>query len=145
MKNTQDVRIGVMAANAGDGTEHLFLGRAILAGFATAITDVRSLGYDAVIDIEGKLLRVQVKGFDGNQISRKSRDRGGQGIDSRDPSNRGRLVTSDTADIFVAVNKKNGEVYIFAGKEIDKLPKKSFLKTKVEKNKENWAAISSMK
>ena len=107
VKNIQGVKKGVMASNAGDGTEHLFLGRAILAGFAAAITDVRSLGYDAVIDIEGKLLRVQVKGFSGNQISKKSRDRGGQGIDPKDPSNLGRSVTSDNVDIFAAVNKSS--------------------------------------
>ncbi len=78
--NINKINSGVMTANAGDSAEFIFVARAILAGFNCSSVDVRSSRYDAIIDFNGKLLRVQIKGIStGNNISFKDRDRGGQG------------------------------------------------------------------
>ena len=58
-----DVNTGTKAANDGDSAQFLFLARAVLAGYTCSNVDVRSSRYDAVIDFNGHLLRVQVKGI----------------------------------------------------------------------------------
>ena len=59
--NINDVNSGIMTANAEDSAEFIFVARAILAGFNASSVDVRSSRYDAIIDYEGNLLRVQIK------------------------------------------------------------------------------------
>ena len=82
-------------------------------------------------------------GRDGN-FSRRGRDRGGQGIDSSNPSNKGKLVTSKNCDIFAAVNKNNSEIFIFSRHEIDNLPEKMNRKD-YPQNWENWSKINESK
>ena len=138
------LEIGIKSSNEGDGAEHLFIAKAMIAGFNCSVVDIGSSKYDVVIeDKNGDLLKVQVKSFgkDGT-FSRKGRDRGGQGIDSSNPSNKGVLVTSDNCDIFVAVNKSNGEIFIFSKNEIDNLPETSMKRSDYLDNWENWAKIN---
>jgi hypothetical protein len=52
------------------------------------------------------------------------------------------LVTSENCDIFVAVNKSNGEIVIFSKDEIDSLPEKSIKRTDYPNNWENWSKIN---
>ncbi|MCR2114221.1 DNA cytosine methyltransferase, partial [Campylobacter upsaliensis] len=47
------------------------------AGFNASSVDVRSSRYDAIVDYNGTLLRIQIKGITGGLISFKDRDRGG--------------------------------------------------------------------
>lgn len=140
-KNTVGIDSGIMSANAGDSSEHFFVARAILAGFNASVVDVRSSAYDVVIDINNRLLKVQVKSSDNDVFSRKGRDRGGQGIDPTDPTNRGKIVSSKDTDLLVFVMKKTGTIFIFPKNEIDKLP--TTLKGRdYIKNMENWDLIS---
>ena len=140
--NIQGINSGIMNSNAGDSGEHFFVARAILAGFDASVVDVRTSSYDAIIDINGRLLKVQIKSFDSDSFSRRSRDRGGQGVDHNDPSNRGKLVTSKDCDLFAIILKKTGTVYIFVKEEIDKLPEKNFKAEKYRENLENWESIN---
>lgn len=146
--NLLNINTGIMTANAGDSAQFLFLARAILAGFNCSNVDVRSSRYDAVIDFEGKLLRVQVKGVSGASISFRDRDRGGQGIDHTHERNRGKRITSEDCDIYVAVDKGVGTCYIIPMKNvIDPLSDediKSVSLTRVEDYKENWNVISEV-
>lgn len=137
------LEIGTNSSNEGDGAEHLFVAKAMIAGFNCSVVDIASSKYDAVIeDKNGDLLKVQVKSFGkSGTFSRKGRDRGGEGIDSSNPSNKGSLVTSENCDIFVAVNKSNGEVFIFSKDEIDSLPINMKRKNYLE-NWENWSKIN---
>ena len=116
----------------------------MIAGFNCSVVDIGSSKYDAVIeDKNGDLLKVQVKSYGKKGVfSRRGRDRGGQGIDSSNPSNKGSLVTSENCDIFVAVNKSNGEIIIFSKDEIDSLPEKSIKRTDYPNNWENWSKIN---
>ena len=71
---------GIRMANEGDSAQFLFVARAILAGFNCSNVDLRSSKYDAVIDYDSVLLRMQVKGTSlGSNISFMSRSRGGAG------------------------------------------------------------------
>ncbi len=146
--NINRIESGVMTANAGDSAEFIFVARAILAGFNCSSVDVRSSRYDAIIDYNDKLLRVQIKGIStGNTISFKDRDRGGQGIDHRHERNRGRRITKKDCDIYVAVDKQVGICYIIPMKWADALSDdkcKSVRLSEVSYYKENWTVIKEM-
>jgi len=143
--NINNIESGVMTANAGDSAEFIFVARAILAGFNCSSVDVRSSRYDAIIDYNGKLLRVQIKGIStGNSISFKDRDRGGKGIDHKHETNIGKRITSKDCDIYVAVDKQVGICYIIPmdfADELDDEKCKNVKLHKVVKYKENWDII----
>lgn len=145
--NINNINMGVMTANAGDSAEFIFVARAILAGFNCSSVDVRSSRYDAIIDYNDKLLRVQVKGIStGNNISFKDRDRGGEGIDHRHERNIGQRITSKDCDIYVAVDKQVGICYIIPMSWADKLSLNECKNVKLDKIihfKENWDIIKN--
>ncbi len=146
--NINSVNSGVMTANAGDSAEFIFVARAILAGFNCSSVDVRSSRYDAIIDYNNTLLRVQIKGIStGNSISFKDRDRGGQGIDHKHITNIGQRITSDDCDIYVAVDRQVGICYIIPMEWADKLNNKECKTVNlklVEQFKENWDIVKEM-
>ena len=142
------VSSGTMTANAGDSAEFIFVARAILAGFNCSSVDVRSSRYDAIIDYQNKLLRVQIKGISsGNSISFKDRDRGGQGIDHKHERNIGKRITSNDCDIYVAVDKQVGICYLIPMSWADALDDSDIVSVnlkKVEEFKENWSIVQTV-
>jgi hypothetical protein len=146
--NINNIESGLMTSNAGDSAEFIFVARAILAGFNCSSVDVRSSKYDAIIDYNNKLLRVQIKGISaGNYISFKDRDRGGQGVDHRHERNIGQRITSEECDIYVAVDKQVGICYIIPMVWCDMLSYdecKSVKLDKVLEYKENWNIIKDL-
>ena len=146
--NINHIESGVMTANAGDSAEFIFVARAILAGFNCSSVDVRSSRYDAIIDFNDILLRVQIKGIStGNMISFKDRDRGGQGIDHTHERNIGKRITSKDCDIYVAVDKQVGICYIIPMKWADTLSDeecKNIKLSQIEQYKENWEMVKRL-
>jgi len=146
--NINHIKSGVMTANAGDSAEFIFVARAILAGFNCSSVDVRSSRYDAIIDYNDKLLRVQIKGIStGNIISFKDRDRGGVGIDHTHEHNKGKRITSKDCDIYVAVDKQVGLCYIIPMSWADRLDDVKCKKVKlsdIEHFKENWNIVKEL-
>lgn len=142
--NLLQINSGVMISNAGDSAEFLFVARAILAGFNASSVDVRSSRYDAIVDYNGTLLRIQIKGITGGLISFKDRDRGGQGIDYKHQSNQGKRITSKDCDIYAAVDKQVGICYLIPMSFADSLNDKECEKVRLEQislYKENWGII----
>ncbi|MCB4757758.1 MAG: hypothetical protein LGB02_00020, partial [Sulfurovum sp.] len=143
--NINAIESGVMTANAGDSAEFIFVARAILAGFNCSSVDVRSSRYDAIIDYNNRLLRVQIKGISsGTSISFKDRDRGGKGIDHTHVTNIGKRITSEDCDIYVAVDKQVGLCYIIPMEWADALNKDEYQTVnikKIEQFKENWNIV----
>lgn len=143
--NLSDIDTGVMTANAGDSAQFLFLARAILAGYNCSNVDVRSSRYDAVIDQNGKLFRVQIKGIsNSSSISFKDRDRGGQGIDFKHQNNIGKRITSNDCDLYVAVDKQVGICYIIPISKIEEWNVDSISVSKAHEYKENWSIIDKL-
>lgn len=146
--NINHIESGVMTANAGDSAEFIFVARAILAGFNCSSVDVRSSRYDAIIDFDDVLLRVQIKGIStGNTISFKDRDRGGQGIDHNHESNIGKRITSKDCDLYVAVDKQVGICYIIPMSWADTLSDddcKNVKLNQIEYYKENWDIVKEI-
>jgi hypothetical protein len=146
--NLNHIDSGIMTANAGDSAEFIFVARAILAGFNCSSVDVRSSRYDAIIDFNDILLRVQIKGIStGNTISFKDRDRGGQGIDYTHERNIGKRITSKDCDIYVAVDKQVGICYIIPMSWADSLNDedcKNVKLSQIEFYKENWNIVKEL-
>lgn len=146
--NLLNINSGVMTANAGDSAQFLFVARAILAGFNASNVDVRSSRYDAIVDFENTLLRIQIKGISsGEIISFKDRDRGGQGIDYTHERNRGKRITKADCDIYVAVDKQVGICYLIPMSFADNLSDDECNKVKLEQVqnfKENWDIIKEV-
>lgn len=146
--NILNINTGVMTANAGDSAQFLFLARAILAGYNCSNVDVRSSRYDAVVDFNNVLLRLQIKGVSSsNSISFKDRDRGGQGIDHRHETNIGKRITSADCDIYVAVDKEVGICYLIPMSYVDGLADEDILSINLSTlggYKENWNIISEV-
>ncbi|WP_333809159.1 hypothetical protein [Flavobacterium sp.] len=146
--NILNINSGVMTANAGDSAQFLFLARAILAGYNCSNVDVRSSRYDAVVDFNNVLLRLQIKGVSsGNSISFKDRDRGGQGIDHKHERNKGQRITSADCDIYVAVDKEVGICYLIPMYFVDGLPDDQITSinlSTLQHYKENWGIISEV-
>ncbi|HEO8741702.1 TPA: hypothetical protein R1X42_000778 [Campylobacter upsaliensis] len=145
--NLLQINSGIMLSNAGDSAEFLFIARAILAGFNASSVDVRSSRYDAIVDYNGTLLRIQIKGITGGLISFKDRDRGGQGIDYKHQSNQGKRITSKDCDIYAAVDKQVGICYLIPMSFADKIDDEKCAKVKLEqikKYKENWDIIKQI-
>lgn len=143
--NLLNINSGIMTSNAGDSAEFLFVARAILAGFNASSVDVRSSRYDAIVDYENVLLRIQIKGISsGEIISFKDRARGGQGIDYKHERNQGKRITKQDCDIYVAVDKQVGICYLIPMDFADNLSDEECVKVKlsqVEEYKENWDII----
>ena len=140
-----DISTGTKMANEGDSAQFLFLARAVLAGYTCSNVDVRSSRYDAVIDYNGHLLRVQIKGISGNSIALKDRDRGGAGIDPTARRNQGRYISSEETDLYVAVDKQFGICYIIPTIDIDAwvaIGTKTVSISRLDQYKENWEKIS---
>lgn len=145
-KNIQNINSGIMTANAGDSAQFLFLSRAILAGYNCSNVDVRSSRYDAIIDFNNTLLRVQVKGISDSQVYLTDRARGGQGIDYTHERNKGKRITSDDCDLYVAIDKDNGICFILPMKEIEKKYQSldRINTSELEMYKENWLIIKNV-
>lgn len=126
----------------------LFVARAILAGFNASNVDVRSSRYDAIVDFDDMLLRIQIKGIsNGEIISFKDRDRGGQGIDHTHERNRGKRITKADCDIYVAVDKQVGICYLIPMSFADTLSDDECNKVRLEQVqnfKENWEVIKEV-
>jgi len=144
INNTQ---FGLRVANEGDSAQFLFLARAISAGFNCSNVDVRSSGYDAIIDVNSKLLKIQIKGVQGNNISFWNRARGGQGIDSKHERNQQKRITKKDCDLYVAVDKQIGICYIIPMSYADSLSdddSKNINVDKLSKFRENWSIIKEL-
>ncbi|WP_211196222.1 hypothetical protein [Flavobacterium sp. H122] len=145
--NIQNINTGIMTANAGDSAQFLFLARAILAGFNCSNVDVRSSKYDAVVDYNNTLLRIQIKGASGNSISFKDRDRGGQGIDHHHIRNQGQRITAEHCDIYAAVDKQVGICYLIPMSYVEKIDDADITNVSLnslDRFKENWDIISEV-
>ena len=139
---------GIRTANEGDSAQFLFIARAILAGFNCSNVDLRSSRYDAIIDYNNILLRVQVKGISlTSSISFFNRPRGGRGIDYKHERNQAKRITSQDCDLYIAVNKETGICHIIPMKWADKLKDKyakSIPQSKLKDFEENWNQIEEI-
>lgn len=141
-KNITNLDKGIYRTINGNSDELIGIGRCIKAGFNCSRVDITNAKYDAVIDIENIMLRVQIKGTSTNTVSFIGGERSGAQID-KSVKKRNYVYTKNDCDLIMVVNSNNGECYIIPIEDISKLGKTVSL-SKLELYKENWDSLKSM-
>ena len=133
---------GIYRSLNGAADENIFIGKALKAGFFLFFKAWRDMPYDAVLDHEGTLFRVEVKGASINkkgktQFNVTRGGRSGAQINKSAPS-RTRLIGRNDCDFVVGVNSDNGDCYIIPTDYIEIVSKKNLTTKTVEVFKEQW-------
>lgn len=138
-RNLVNIEQGIYRSMEGNADEMIVVGKLIKMGFNCSRVDVTSSKYDAVIDKNGKLLRIQIKATNTNTLDLTSGGRSGQQISRTAPS-RVRKLTEKDCDIFIGVLKESAICYVIPAKDLSKFGNNVNLK-KLSKYKENWNNI----
>ncbi len=141
-KNITDQSEGTYRSLNGAADENVFIGKATKAGFFLFFKAWRDMPYDAVLDHEGILFRVEVKGASANKAGKTQFNvtrggRSGAQIDRNAPS-RTRLISRSDCDFVVGVNSDNGDCYIIPTDFIEIVDRQNLTTTSVEMFKEKW-------
>ena len=137
IKNTTGILNGSYRSLNGAADESIFQGKASKAGFYCFFKVWRDMPYDAVLDYEGVLYRVEVKGSSGNSFDFSRGGRSGAQI-NRAAVSRKRPIEREDCDFVVGVNSDNGDCYIVPTDVVEILGVMSLSKTSLDVYKEKW-------
>ena len=145
VKNITGVAAGNYRTMNGNADEMIAIGRIIKAGFACSRVDVTNAKYDAIVDIGGKqkLLRIQIKGTSGNNLTITGGTRSGVQIDKKFKQ-KAYKYTKEDCDLIIGVNSNNGDCYIIPIEDTKEMGGSLSLK-KLENYKENWQILNKLK
>lgn len=127
---------GTFRSLNGAANESIFQGRASKAGYFCFFKVWRDMPYDAVLDHNGNMYRVEVKGTNGEafDVTRGGRA-GAQILRGR---SRERLIERSDCDFVVGVDSANGDCYIIPTDIIEIIGRHTLNKEAVEVYKEKW-------
>lgn len=128
---------GTFRSLNGAADENVFIGKASKAGFFCFFKVWRDMPYDAVLDYENILYRVEVKGASSGIYDLTRGGRSGAQID-RNAVNRTRRITRDDCDFVVCVDSNNGDCFILPVDILDITNRQSFRTGALEPFKEKW-------
>lgn len=137
IKNITGVDGGSFRSLNGAADENIFIGKACKAGFYCFFKAWRDMPYDAVLEYDGILYRVEVKGSSGNSFALTRGGRAGQQI-NREAENRERRIERSDCDFVVCVDSNEGDCYIVPVDFIDLCDRKSYSLSMLEMYKEKW-------
>ena len=123
----------------GAADENIFIGRASKAGFYCFFKAWRDMQYDAVLDYEGILYRVEVKGSSNSQINVTRGTRSGQQI--KKGTSRTRVLSRDDCDFVVGVDSNTGDCYIIPEDIIAIIGNQNLSYTTLQNYKEKWKLL----
>lgn len=127
---------GTFRSLNGAANESIFQGRASKAGYFCFFKVWRDMPYDAVLDHDGNMYRVEVKGTNGDHFDVTRGGRSGAQI--KRGKSRERLIKRDDCDFVVGVDSANGDCYIIPTDIIEIINRKSLHKEAVIDFKEKW-------
>jgi len=103
---------GQVRSILGYAGESLVIGRALACGYNLFFKAWRDSKYDAVLDSDGQLFRVEIKqSGDGTQLSCTSGGRSGAQI-SRDVASREEVLSPDESDFLIGVHTFSGKCWV---------------------------------
>lgn len=129
---------GTFRSLNGAADESIFQGRASKAGYFCFFKVWRDMPYDAVLDHEGNMYRVEVKGSSGDKFDVTRGGRSGKQIIKTKSANRTRLIERADCDFVVGVDSNNGDCYIIPTDVIEVIDLKNLSKKALESYKEKW-------
>ena len=128
---------GTFRSLNGAADENVFIGKASKAGFFCFFKVWRDMPYDAVLDYEHILYRVEVKGSSSGTYNLTRGGRSGAQI-NRHAENRTRRIERSDCDVVVCVDSHNGDCYILPVDILDITNRKNFGTRALEPFKEKW-------
>lgn len=128
---------GTYRSLSGAASENIFIGRASAAGFFCFFKVWRDMPYDAILDYNGTLYRVEVKGSAGNNFDISRGGRSGKQID-KSAKSRKRPINREDCDFVVCVDTNTNECYIVPVDFVEVAGGMSFSKTCLDQFKEKW-------
>lgn len=132
---------GTFRSLNGAADENIFIGRASKAGFFCFFKVWRDMPYDAVLDYNGTLYRVEVKGSSGNSFDVTRGSRSGAQIKKGPDSSRKRILSRDDCDFAVCVDSDTGCCYIVPEDIIEIIGREDLSKKTLEPFLEKWKLL----
>lgn len=123
----------------GAADENIFIGRASKAGFYCFFKAWRDMQYDAVLDYEGILYRVEVKGSSNSKFNVTRGTRSGKQI--KKGSSRTRVLSREDCDFVVGVDSNTGDCYIIPEDVIHIIGNKDLSYKTLKSYKEKWKLL----
>jgi len=127
---------------AGYAGESLVVGRALLCGFNLFFKAWRDSKYDAVLDAENVLYRIEIKQTLGNtSISVSSGGRSGEQI-SRNVESREKPISTDDCDFLIATQSNTGLCWVIPAELIEILELKQMNIKAIKAFEEKWSIFT---
>jgi hypothetical protein len=129
---------GSFRSIAGYASESLVVGRAMLCGYIIFVKAWRDSKYDAVLDANGSLFRIEIKGTAGDKnISTSSGGRAGEQI-SRDAESRERPLSKIDCDWLIATTSMDSQCWVIPIEFIEILGVMNISLVDLDQFKEKW-------
>ena len=133
---------GQVRSILGYAGESLVIGRALACGYNLFFKAWRDSKYDAVLDAEGQLFRVEIKqSGDGTQLSCTSGGRSGAQI-SRDAASREEVLSPEESDYLIGVHTFSGKCWIVPTEVIYYRDRKTNPTWSLDDYEEKWGIFS---
>lgn len=137
-KNLAHAEKGKFRSIAGYAGESLAIGRALLCGYNLFFKAWRDAKYDAVLDFDGVLFRIEIKQTQtDNQLSVTSGGRSGKQI-NREVKSREEVLSSRDCDFLIGVKSLTGECWIVPIEFVEILGRKNLRLDFTEPFEECW-------
>ena len=136
-KNITSIEDGKYRSLNGAADENVFIGKASKAGFFCFFKVWRDMPYDAVLDHEGILYRVEVKGSSTGKFDLTRGGRSGAQINRAAESRKRRIERID-CDFVVCVDSGNGDCYVLPVDILDIVKRNNLSDKFLAPFKEKW-------
>ena len=128
---------GTFRSLNGAADENIFIGKASKAGFFCFFKVWRDMPYDAVLEYNHILYRVEVKGLSSGTYNLTRGGRSGAQI-ANDAEDRTRRIERADCDFVVCVDSNNGDCFILPVDILDITDRQNFTVGALEPFKEKW-------
>jgi hypothetical protein len=135
--NIAELASGNYRSIAGYAAESLVIGRAMQCGYNLFFKAWRDSPYDGVLDYQGVLFRVEIKGTRADSFSVTSGGRSGAQID-REAENREHILRKEDVDFLLGVNNLNGDCYLIPSEVLQIFNMQQLQFSKLDLFKEKW-------
>jgi len=140
-KNLLGVDNGKYRSMLGYAGESLAIGRALVCGYNLFFKAWRDAKYDAVLDSNGTLFRVEIKQTSGDSLSVTSGGRAGEQI-SRVAASREQILSTTECDFVIGVQSMNGHCWIIPVELIEIIERSSLNSTLLKEFYEKWGVFT---
>lgn len=142
-RNLSQLAEGNFRSIIGYAGESLVIGRALVCGYNLFFKAWRDSKYDAVLDSDGTLFRIEIKQTSkGDEISTTSGSRSGAQI-SRSADDRTQVLSADESDFLIGVHSLSGKCWIIPTEVIEIRNKRAIPTNQLTDFAEKWRIFKS--